>query len=172
MRRCAASIIAGRRPADLRRSYRGRRYPHAGCLPRGMARLDHAGVESRADRRGLQRRTGQVGAVLDRQHGHGRHGAEHRPGRQVLARQRRRPDNADDKASFWTTTKASATTAQMFEVFGLEQRDRSLEFQCASVERGRRYGFDAGERALCPRPRLNNRSPGGAVPPGLLPRIR
>lgn len=28
------------------------------------------------------------------------------------------PDNADDKASFWTTTKASATTAQMFEVFG------------------------------------------------------
>ena len=28
------------------------------------------------------------------------------------------PDNADDKASFWTTTKTDATTAQMFEVFG------------------------------------------------------
>lgn len=28
------------------------------------------------------------------------------------------PDNAMDKASFWTTTKADATTAQMFEVFG------------------------------------------------------
>ena len=28
------------------------------------------------------------------------------------------PDNAVDKASFWTTTKADATTAQMFEVFG------------------------------------------------------
>lgn len=28
------------------------------------------------------------------------------------------PDNADDKASFWTTTRADATTAQMFEVFG------------------------------------------------------
>ena len=28
------------------------------------------------------------------------------------------PDNADDQASFWTTTKTDATTAQMFEVFG------------------------------------------------------
>lgn len=28
------------------------------------------------------------------------------------------PDNADDKASFWTTTKTDVTTAQMFEVFG------------------------------------------------------
>lgn len=28
------------------------------------------------------------------------------------------PDNAVDKASFWTTTKANDTTAQMFEVFG------------------------------------------------------
>lgn len=28
------------------------------------------------------------------------------------------PDNADDRASFWTTTKTDATTAQMFEVFG------------------------------------------------------
>lgn len=83
-----------------------------------MARLHHAGVESRADRRGLQRRAGQVGAVLDRQHGHERHGAEHRTGRQVLARQRSLADNADDKASFWTTTKTDATTAQMFEVFG------------------------------------------------------
>lgn len=35
---------------DLRRSHRRRRHPYAGRLPRGMARLDDAGVESRAGR--------------------------------------------------------------------------------------------------------------------------